>query len=124
MSYFIFMLRKFFIIYSLKFKFNLSLFCLSKLMFLTKNKMKKNKDSKEDVLKDLIAIQKYENQGMDHVDAIRIFGISEKEHCILYKKYEKEIMELQLEHEKAMYDIRIKGEVDMLEARKGLQSQP
>ena len=55
--------------------------------------MKKNKNSKEDVLKDLIAIQKHENQGMDHVDAIRLFGISEKEYCTLYNKYKKEIVD-------------------------------
>ena len=55
--------------------------------------MKKNQDSKEDVLKDLIAIQKYEYQGMDHVDAIRLFGISKKEYCALYNKYKKEIVD-------------------------------
>ena len=33
-------------------------------------------------------------------------------------------MELQLEHEKAMYEIRISGEEGVLEAKRGLQSQP
>jgi len=33
-------------------------------------------------------------------------------------------MQLQIEHEKAMYDLRIQGETDILEAKKGLQSQP
>ena len=50
----------------------------------------KQKTVKNFFLNDFILISKFENQGMDHSDALNKFGLSEEDYKILFKKYEKE----------------------------------